>query len=586
MKEKTSRRSGERLHRAAAGLRLALMTVFLLCSFATWKNEIFQFPIPKLIWIQDAVRVLLTVLLLEKFSRAPGKAVLSLGIAAVAWYSAVHSSYFDSLDFFLFLLSSDLAEEKQTMRVNLWAHLSMLAVLGMLIGLGLTSDKLTGFSYGTGHTFGMDHSNFPAAVLLALLMILWFMYLKKHPVWTAVLFFCGAALCLYVMACRTVAVLMILFPVMNLAVILISRTRAKKILAAMTIVPVLCFLVSLGLTMIFVRDRSALLQTGLDLNMLARFSEPAEILRSQGASVLGRNVGYRLSLDNLYMRVLLFHGAVGIALYLAAVTVLMAEFFRRERYDLMTVLSLMLIYGMMECIPMAVIYNFIPLIALGAVRETAEETDRKPMTVRGRCLICAAGAAAALCAVFLFPNANVIRRDGMLVNYGANAAGESLSDGTEAGQSFAVTEPMEGIRIRTATNLTQPLGLLTFTLEDDVGKTLEQRTINMLDVHDNSWLTIFFDETRPAGNYTAKLQGKRKLYGAVRIWENTDNPYPDGAAALNGEETGSDWVFSVVWEKMPPRQASGIIWGTAFLCAFLFAWMVPAYPGRRKNDPV
>ena len=194
------------------------------------------------------------------------------------------------------------------------------AALGLLLGYTYGGVK-TG-AYGTGLALGMTYPNTWARVFFLAILLNWYEWGQEKSVfWTFVLFWLAAIPTLFIVKCRTIALLMLLFPIVVWMKDLVTGRKelhsikshyaqgGRRVLKALMIaMPFLCFVLTLLLC-----SRMELLHKltyGNYLrNMSKRFVQGGIALKEYGLPLLGKNVdlGHNISvvlngeLEDLYV---------------------------------------------------------------------------------------------------------------------------------------------------------------------------------------------------------------------------------------------------------------------------------------------
>ncbi len=538
------------------------------------------------------LRVLMTVLLAEKLIRMKTRAVPAVLLAAAAWIVGEE----ELLDLCLLTAVSDLARERKTLRLVLWIYAVLACLMMLLEWQGMLEAVSIQFAYRKGISLGFGHPNTPAAYLMILDLILWVLYLREQKPWTAVLFVGSAALCWLVFASRTAAVLLAVFPLGAYAVEKIGKSRRAGLLKAAAALPFLLAVLTVGLMLVFYFKLTDWKSLGMDRNLSLRFRYPAMELKEAGGQITWLKREYFWAsrpLDTQYINTLLNGGILGCVLLVIQMTWCMILLYRRRRWDLLAVMLLLSIYGVMECILTRMEWNIVALILLSA-EENPEKEGASPvfseetvpwirMTIRRKALVSLMLAGGVVLAALALPERNALPGQTTALAAEPAEAGEILGGGSEEKQSFRAEAPFSGVQVVCATYYTLPAGTLQAELLDENGEVLETGTVNAWNARDNAYLSIPFRREYPEGNYSLKISEAKLAWGAVSLWRNGENPYPEGALELNGADTESDWAFRLYRGGTPGRtvlQRDCLMAGVMLL---LGIWMVPDL--KKKKNP-
>ena len=164
----------------------------------------------------------------------------------------------------------------------------IVAMLGLPIGL--THGRVKIGDYGTGYAFGMTYPNTWARVLLLAVMLVWAVYLQKKKLWTLVLFWVAAIPVQFAAKCRTISLLMLLFPLIALAAQAVGEKGGRALKRAGGIaavgMPFLCLLLTLLLVW-RMESVHALTYGNYLRNMGKRFVQAGMALREYGMPPFG-----------------------------------------------------------------------------------------------------------------------------------------------------------------------------------------------------------------------------------------------------------------------------------------------------------
>ena len=298
---------------------------------------------------RDWRRALLAAILLALRMRAP-----------VTWQSTM------LLDTVMLAALSDLGSEKSNGGVWLAIHAGYAVLLVILRILGWaqdvpTSDVKSVWIFETGHSFGMGHPNNPAIFFMSVWLLLWVMFPPRRWWITLLFFWAGAAMVLASTLCRTVFVLMMVFPLMVFAVNGIARSRHAGLLRCAAAVPLLMLAVSVVLGLLEKKMSQIL---GGDAFWI-RFWE-INILRREGLTLLGGQPSTRAFFDNLYFWLLEYCGLIPTIGALGLYACMLIRLANRRRTALLACAVLFALYGLMENAAAYPVYFFVPILVFAA----------------------------------------------------------------------------------------------------------------------------------------------------------------------------------------------------------------------------
>ena len=219
----------------------------------------------------------------------------------------------------LILLSSG-RNYRKTERTFLLLFTGVIVVSATGLLLGFTYGGVKVGAYGTGFSLGMTYPNTWARAFFLVILLIWYERLQEKPVWTFALFWLAAILTLLVVKCRTIALLLILFPIaawlkgrftarmMNGSAVHRSQGTKRVLKTILIAMPFICFIITLLLC-----SQMELLHKltyGNYLrNMSKRFVQGGIALKEYGLPLLGRSVdlGHNITVllngkaENLYV---------------------------------------------------------------------------------------------------------------------------------------------------------------------------------------------------------------------------------------------------------------------------------------------
>ena len=124
---------------------------------------------------------------------------------------------FEHFQFFMTLFLALAAYKKDYRRILLCyliVYLVQLVISLAGVPAGLTVDVLKVEKYGIGHSLGFIHPNVTAQSVFLVLVLLWYLYLKRKRFIAIGLFWAAAAVVYVLCQCRTITIFLAVFPVM------------------------------------------------------------------------------------------------------------------------------------------------------------------------------------------------------------------------------------------------------------------------------------------------------------------------------------------------------------------------------------
>ena len=252
--------------------------------------------------------------------------------------------------------------------------------------LGYTVDQVKTTVYGMKHSFGFVHPNTVAHFLFIILTILWYLYLYKKTsdsgqdtialsfrdakgMFLTLFMFWGFMIPVAILVrCRTIMVLMLLFPFMQWA-----AAKAGKYAVGL---PWACFAVSLLLSSriemlhripadsILWSTGQRFIQSGIALNQYGLHLLGQRITTGSAQMVLDGKTVKLYVLDNAYITYGLMHGLIWLIPVLFWLSYANREAFRQKDYALLGIACLMLLFAVMERRGLEASYNFLFLYPL------------------------------------------------------------------------------------------------------------------------------------------------------------------------------------------------------------------------------
>ena len=320
--------------------------------------------------------------------------ILGLGLlGATYWFSRIMStnSYTVVMDVFFCLMACG-KRYKKMLRNIMFAVLGMLLIAGIGVLAGFTVDLQKPDNISPGHSFGINYPNTWGYIAFLALMIAWYLYLRHKPIPTFLAFWAAAAFMYYVVSCRTIALLTVVFPVLALLTDVLERSAKKKeprektgILGwIITALPFAAFGVMMLISVHVEWVHKHFYHTGLE-TMAMRFVQGGLYFRTYGLPVFGNpyrsNVHTFVNVNGTFMEVgildssfaayIIMRGLFWLAYTLSWLSFAIWKALKRRDYAIPLLCGIILIFAMMERPGLDMWYNFIMLYPLAKVTEKA-----------------------------------------------------------------------------------------------------------------------------------------------------------------------------------------------------------------------
>lgn len=275
---------------------------------------------------------------------------------------------------------SNLNSKRKNMYVWLFVHVLYGVLLVWLGGKGhvvpVVSDIKTVLGIPTkASSFGMGHPNSLALYIMSTMIMLWVM-LKKHFRWwmTFLLFYIGAAIVLYLTLCRTVCIIMCIFPIVSFIIeLLLNKKQIKASKTVISIIPIIMMAITLGISVYFLHNPGK----NMDMNFSMRFREFRFILSDYHLPFgsFGAITGVWVFYDNLYLMLIACCGYIPTIIVLGSCIAMLLYLISKKEMALLTVTVIFLFYGIMENAMIYFIYFFVPILAFADRRNTAPKSS-------------------------------------------------------------------------------------------------------------------------------------------------------------------------------------------------------------------
>ena len=308
-------------------------------------------------WLQIAGLLLIAV----QFRFSPLRALITVFVNIPLYFVTVDSGSSLISDFFtLIMLSNIAASPRTTAKVVFGSLLSVVVFIIAGFPTGLVTNKTVDFPYaGTGHSLGMGHPNLAALILLSILMLIWYLWLKDHSVLTAVISIPLAVGVYLITYSRTGAICIALLPFFCLYRTFLLKKKWNKGFAVSILSPVVAAGFSIGA--IFAVPKAPV-QEGH--TFIIRFFDSFWMLKKYGLTLFGlpeSEYSYHV-LDNLFCHSLIYYGLFSLALIFIILVWIAWKYYRQKQYAELMMLSLFMIYSIMENALIYMPYGFVLLL--------------------------------------------------------------------------------------------------------------------------------------------------------------------------------------------------------------------------------
>ena len=342
---------------------LSSLIVLFTVGFTNLTNEGQALVYPIVNTARETLVLFLWILVLFELGKDWRRGFLSAVLCFL--YSAVElpGGNLHLVEIALLASLSNLSSKKMSCGSWLLSHIIYMVFLSVLFQQGLVKDVLminhkTFLPVESGHSFGMGHPNSIGVMILSSTLACWMM-VKPRKWWiTFAVFETMAALTLWICLSRTSSILMAAFPFLILfvkRVLSFSERRSRSVKAFFASIPILMVLITIALGQY---------GKGNYGNFWVRFQD-LNAIQSYGITLWGRAAltGQWYYLDNEYLWILLYCGAVPFAMSLLLLTFIQTYIVRTKQRELLAVSTLYLFFGLMERTGVYSAIYFVPMVA-------------------------------------------------------------------------------------------------------------------------------------------------------------------------------------------------------------------------------
>lgn len=360
----------------ASGVRYILLgvvmwgcTVYLFFIIAAWKN----------LWNRNVLLIIIGAALLvftHFFSRN-----MSTNL-----YGAVMDCFF--------CIAAYKKDYRKILKCTMGVSIALLVVAAVGMPLGFTANVVKPENVHPGNSLGIVYPNTWGHLVFLVLIIIWYLYLKSKPVITALLFWAISAFMMFYIYCRTVAIILIAFPLFTLAVYFIERKGDKKtnekrkigILGWLVVsIPVIAFAFMLILSLQVEWLHSHFYYTWFH-NLAMRFVQGGLYIRTYGFPLIGNpykgNVTNFINVNGDYLEVgildssfaayLIMRGLLWVCGVMLWLCLGHYKALKKHDYAILFLSVLLLAFAMLERPGLEAWYNFVLLYPLANVIDNPE----------------------------------------------------------------------------------------------------------------------------------------------------------------------------------------------------------------------
>ena len=333
----------------------------ILSGYIGWTTEGRSIFSPLSNRIHPWLQIVGLLLVAAQFRLSPLRALITVLVNIPLFFVSSNTGSPLISDFFTLVMLTNLGgSPRVTTKVVLAGLCSVIFFVAAGFAAGWVADQSVTFAYaGTGHSLGMGHPNLAALILLSILMLIWYLWLKDHPVLTAVISIPLAMGVYLITYSRTGAICIALLPFFCLYRTFLLKKKWNKGFA----VPILSPVVAAGFSIdaIFAVPKSPV-QEGH--TFIIRFFDSFWMLEKHGLTFFGlpkSQYNYHV-LDNLFCHSLIYYGLFSLALIFIILVWIAWKYYRQHQYAELMMLSIFIIYSVMENALLYMPYGFVLLL--------------------------------------------------------------------------------------------------------------------------------------------------------------------------------------------------------------------------------
>lgn len=354
---------------------------YALLSFVMWGATLYLFFIV-IGWLNLWKKTVPLILI--------GAAMLGATAIFSRWMST--NSYTVVMDVFFCLMAFG-KDYKKILRVVLMTVGATLLIAAIGWITGFARDIVKPENVSPGHSFGIIYPNNWGSHAFLAMMIAWYLYLRRKPVHTLILFWGMAVFMYFVVSCRTIALLTVVFPVFAIAIDwLEERAKPRKTVGVLGwIIVAIPFLalaftlyVSLNVEWVHAHFYNTPLHT-----MAMRFVQGGLYLRTYGFPIFGNPYRANVStfvnvngvfeelgiLDSAFTANAIMRGAFWMAYTMLWLSIGNYKAVKRRDFAIPFLGAILLVFAMMERLGLDAWYNFVLLYPLAKVTAPVPQTS-------------------------------------------------------------------------------------------------------------------------------------------------------------------------------------------------------------------
>lgn len=337
------------------------------------------------------------------WNKIPGLiAVAAVVLGLTFWFSRIMTTNLYGVVFDIyFCLMACGKNYKKILKCLASVVTACMVIAGLGMPLGWTLDLSKPENVHPGHSLGIAYPNTWGFLCLFVLMIVWYLYLRRKKIITFIVFWAAAAFMYFYIFCRTTAVFTLGFPFAALVVDWLEDMADKKVMRGSDKKPLLTIVRGIVIIMPFLM-LAFMLAMSLNLewvhdhfyytwfhNLAMRFVVGGLFLRQYGFNLIGNVIHTNVLqvvnvngdfievkiLDSSFATYLLMRGAVWITYTLAWLCVGMWKALKKRDFAIPLLCAIILVFAMVERPGLEMWFDFIMLYPLAKVA-SKEGTDK------------------------------------------------------------------------------------------------------------------------------------------------------------------------------------------------------------------
>lgn len=341
-----------------------LLLINSMCS-----NVYFIQPLLK--YNQIIILVSLILIFLDNLKSFTFKRIfLILLVLLIMIISYKVTTFSDILFTGLFILSSKDIEPKEFIKTDFKFKLILFVSVIFFYFLGLAGNTIMYREDGMiRNSFGFTHPNHLGMYLFLLCCDLFVLYYKKFKIRHILFFVFSFLMCLFICDSRSGQIC-----ILGLIILVFFSSKIEKIKTINRIIPflpIIFFFISLVCIHFYINKYGFIFP--IDELLSNRIRRAGEFLQYYGVNIFGNyfelygrwDIQYYLTtLDNAYLHILIHYGLLIFSLFIISFYSILKNELKKHNYEIVYLLSIILIYGFMERHIIELQYNCV-LIYLG-----------------------------------------------------------------------------------------------------------------------------------------------------------------------------------------------------------------------------